>query len=66
MYLKYQGIKALLKYFSCESPLPNPLGPLSEAVSPEEIKAANKEVKEVLQSKREFHELDGGSKNRGP
>ena len=57
---------ALLKYFSCESLLPNPLGPLSEVVSPEGIKAANKEVKEILHRTREFHELDGGSKNRGP
>ena len=54
---------ALLKYFSRESPLPNPLGPLSEVVSPEGIKAANKEVKAVQQSTREFHELDGGSKH---
>ena len=28
--------------------------------------AANKKVKEVLQSMKAFHELDGGSKNRGP
>ena len=57
---------ALLKSFSHESLLSHVLGPLSEAVSPEGIKAANKEVKEVLQSTREFRELNGGSKNRGP
>ena len=51
---------------NCESSLPNPLGPLSEVVSPEGtcIRAANKEVRAVQQSTREFHELDGGSKIR--
>ena len=56
---------ALLKYFSRESPLPNLLGPLSEVVSAEGIRASNKEVKAVQQSMREFHELDGCSKIRG-
>ena len=59
-------IMAVLKYFSRESLLPNPLGPLNEVVSSEGIKAANIEVKEVLQSTKRFHDLDGGSKNRGP
>ena len=66
LLLQVPLIMALLKYFSCESHLPNLLGPLSEVVSLEGIKATNKEVKEVLQSTREFHELDGGSKSRRP
>ena len=57
-------VMALLKYFSRESPLPNSLGPLSEVISPEDIKVANKQVKVVQQSTREFHKLDGGSKIR--
>ena len=41
---------SLFKYFKCESVLPNPSGPLSEVVPSEDIKAANKEVKEVIQN----------------